>query len=219
MIRNFRDLGGISTQCGREIPSGLLFRSANLSTATDEDLDRISTVIDLRTATGRERWPDRLPQHVAYHPIPIFDEATAGITREASLDFVPDMVSLYRKMVVSCQSAIQSVLSIIFTHDYSTGGCLWHCTAGKDRCGVITAYVLAALGVSREEIIKDYMRSNDACIPEADSVRARLIEAGKPAPEANKVWDVFIAKENYINAALDAMNFEEKPDFQKKVLG
>ena len=93
MIRNFRDLGGISTQCGREIPSGLLFRSANLSTATDEDLDRISTVIDLRTATGRERWPDRLPQHVAYHPIPIFDEATAGITREASLDSVPDMVS------------------------------------------------------------------------------------------------------------------------------
>ena len=84
---------------------------------------------------------------------------------------------------------------------------------------MITAYVLAALGVSREEIIKDYMRSNDACIPEADSVRARLIEAGKPAPEANKVWDVFIAKENYINAALDAMNFEEKPDFQKKVLG
>lgn len=219
MIRNFRDLGGIQTRSSLRIPNGFLFRSANLSSATEEDLARISTVIDLRTATGRERSPDRLPQRITYHAIPIFDEATAGITRDASLDTVPDMVSLYREMVVSCQPAIQSVLSIIFSHDYSTGGCLWHCTAGKDRCGVITACVLAALGVSKDEIIKDYMRSNDACIPEADSVRARLIEAGKTALEANKVWDVFIAKENYINAALDAMTFEEKPDFQKKILG
>ena len=122
-------------------------------------------------------------------------------------------------MAVSCQPAIQSVLSIIFSHDYSSGGCLWHCTAGKDRSGVITAYVLAALGVGKEEIIRDYMRSNDACIPEANSDRARLIEAGKTTLEANEVWDVFIAKENYINAALDAMNFDENPDFQKKILG
>ena len=219
MIRNFRDLGGIRTRSGLMIPNGMLFRSANLSAASEEDLTGISTVIDLRTATGRERWPDRLPQYIAYHAFPIFDEATAGITREASLDTVPDMVSLYRKMVDSCQPAIQSVLSIIFSHDYSTGGCLWHCTAGKDRCGVITAYVLAALGVNKEEIIMDYMRSNDACIPEADSVRVQLIESGKTALEADKVWDVFIAKESYINAALGAMNFDEDPDFQKKILG
>ena len=160
MIRNLRDLGGIINCHGEVIPCRMFYRSANLSDATPDDLTGISEVIDLRTATGRERAPDQIPEHITYHAIPIVDEATAGITQDASLDSIPDMVSLYRKMVISCQSAIQSVLSIVFSHDYSSGGVLWHCTAGKDRSGLITAYVLAALGVTREEIMKDYMLSN-----------------------------------------------------------
>lgn len=219
MIRNLRDLGGIINCHGEVIPCRMFYRSANLSDATPDDLTGISEVIDLRTATGRERAPDQIPEHITYHAIPIVDEATAGITQDASLDSIPDMVSLYRKMVISCQSAIQSVLSIVFSHDYSSGGVLWHCTAGKDRSGLITAYVLAALGVTREEIMKDYMLSNAACIPEADTVRAQLIAAGKTAEEADKVWNVFIAKPEYLQSALDIMDFEENREFRQKVLG
>ena len=219
MIRNFRDLSGIKNSHGQVIPSGMLFRSANLSAAEPSDLAGISAVIDLRTDIGRERAPDRIPGNVSYHILPIFDEQAAGITRSASLDTVPDMVSLYREMITEHQDTIQAVLSVIFSHDFSTGGVLWHCTAGKDRCGVITAYVLAALGVGNEAIMADYMRSNDACIPEADAIREKLLAAGKAKEEADKVWDVFIAKEKYLNAALAEMTFEENPEFQKKIFG
>jgi len=217
MIRNFRDLGGIKNSRGQTIPRGMLFRSANLSTAESSELAGISTVIDLRTDIGRERAPDIIPEGITCHIVPIFDEQAAGITRSASLDTVPDMVSLYRKMVVEHQDAVQKALSIIFTHDFSTGGILWHCTAGKDRCGVITAYVLSALGVDRETIMADYMLSNAACIPEADGIRERLISSGKTRAETDKVWNVFIAKEEYLNAALNEMRFEENADFQRKI--
>ena len=217
MIRNFRDLGGIKNSRGQIIPSGMLFRSANLSAAESSELAGISTVIDLRTDIGRERAPDQIPEGISNHIIPIFDEQAAGITRSASLDTVPDMVSLYRKMVTEHQDAVQSVLSLIFTHDFSSGGVLWHCTAGKDRCGVITAYVLSALGMSKATIMADYMLSNAACIPEADSVREKLLAAGKTHEEADKVWNVFIAKEEYLNAALDEMVFEENSEFQQKI--
>lgn len=217
MIRNFRDLGGIKNSRGQVIPSGMLFRSANLSAAEPSELAGISTVIDLRTDIGRERAPDHIPGNISYHIIPIFDEQAAGITRNASLDEVPDMVNLYRKMVTEHQDAVQAVLSVIFAHDFTTGGVLWHCTAGKDRCGVITAYVLSALGVDKASIMADYMFSNVACIPEADGIREKLLAAGKTQEEADKVWNVFIAKEAYLNAALGEMTFEENSEFQQKI--
>ena len=217
MIHNFRDLGGIKNSRGQAIPSGLLFRSANLNAAAPSDLNGISTVIDLRTDIGRERAPDQIPENISYHSIPLFDAQAAGITRSASLDTVPDMVTLYRKMITEHREAVQAVLSIIFTHDFSSGGILWHCTAGKDRCGVITAHVLAALGVDRDTIMADYMLSNAACIPEADAIRESLLTAGKSQEEADKVWNAFIAKEEYMNAALDEMTFEENSEFQKKI--
>ena len=37
---------------------------------------------------------------------------------------------------------------------------LFHCTAGKDRTGIVSMALLKSYGVSDEEIIKDYMRTN-----------------------------------------------------------
>lgn len=217
MIRNLRDLGGIQNLHGQIIPRGMLLRSANLSQAEPSELTGVSSVIDLRTDTGRERAPDQLPPHISYHAVPIFDEQAAGITRSGSLDSVPNMVSLYQKMITEHQDAVQKVLSIIFHHDYASGAILWHCTAGKDRCGVITAHVLAALGVDRDTIMADYLISNEACIPEANAIREKLLAAGKSQDEADQIWDVFIAKEEYLNAALNHMVFEENPEFQQRI--
>ena len=219
MISNFRDLGGIKTKTGRVIPEGMLFRSANLHQALPQELDGISAVIDLRTETERGLLPDAVPDRIAYYMMPIFDEATASITRERSLSSVPEMVPLYRKMVVSCQPAIQRVLSVIQNHDFSDGGILWHCTAGKDRCGVITAYVLSSLGVSTEDIMTDYMISNESCVSEAEAMVAKL--AGKQLREEERqgIWDAFIAKEEYLQAAFEEMHFEENEAFQRRIFG
>ena len=60
---------------------------------------------------------------------------------------------------------------------------------------------------------------NHPFVPEADGIREKLLTAVKSQEEANKIWNVFIAKEEYLNAALDKMTFEENPEFQKKIFG
>ena len=218
-IINARDLGGLTTRERKTIRKGLLLRSANLSQATEADLTklrqdyRLSAVIDLRTAVERKEKPDRIPEGVEYRINPIFDEATAGITREgdapSSLS-LPDMVSLYRTMIVAepCRAAFHETLTAIFTHDFEKGAVLWHCTAGKDRCGIVSSLVLAALGVSREEIMKDYAVNADEFIVQADALYRRALRSGRPEPVAAAARDVFLALPKYMESAFHAIDEE-----------
>ena len=68
---------------------------------------------------------------------------------------------------------------------------LWHCSAGKDRCGMASALVETALGVPWDLVEKDYLATNE------------LIEA-KGA--AQNMFDVGGVDARYLHAALDAVN-------------
>ena len=216
-IINARDLGGLTTADGKKIRKGLLLRAANLSQATDADLAklrrdyRLSSIIDLRTAVERKEKPDRIPEDVELRIHPIFDEATAGITREdktLSPFSLPDMVSLYRTMIVAepCRAALHEVLTAIFTHDFEKGAVLWHCTAGKDRCGIVSSLVLSALGVSREEIMHDYAVNADEFIVQADALYRRALRSGRPETVAAAARDVFLALPKYLESAFRAID-------------
>lgn len=216
-IINARDLGGLTTADGKKIRKGLLLRAANLSQATEADLAklrrdyRLSSVIDLRTAVERKEKPDCIPEDVELRIHPIFDEATAGITREdktSSPFSLPDMVSLYRTMIVAepCRAALHDVLTAIFTHDFEKGSVLWHCTAGKDRCGIVSSLVLSALGVSREEIMHDYAVNADEFIVQADALYRRALRSGRPEPVAAAARDVFLALPKYMVSAFRAID-------------
>ena len=216
-IINARDLGGLTTTGGETIRKGLLLRAANLSQATEADLAklrrdyRLSSIIDLRTAVERKEKPDCIPEDVELRIHPIFDEATAGITREdktSSPFSLPDMVSLYRTMIVAepCRAALHEVLTAIFAHDFEKGAVLWHCTAGKDRCGIVSSLVLSALGVSREEIIKDYAVNADEFIVQAAALYRRALRSGRPEPAAAAARDVFLALPKYLESAFRAID-------------
>ena len=216
-IINARDLGGLTTTGGETIRKGLLLRAANLSQATDADLAklrrdyRLSSIIDLRTAVERKEKPDRIPEDVELRIHPIFDEATAGITREdktSSPFSLPDMVSLYRTMIVAepCRAALHEVLTAIFTHNFEKGAVLWHCTAGKDRCGIVSSLVLSALGVSREEIMHDYAVNADEFIVQADALYRRALRCGRSEPVAAAARDVFLALPKYLESAFRAID-------------
>ena len=218
-IINARDLGGLTTMDGKTIRKGLLLRTANLSQATEADLSklrqdyRLSAVIDLRTAVERKERPDRIPEGVEYRITPIFDEAIAGITREGDTPSpfsLPDMVSLYRTMIIAepCRAALHEVLTAIFAHDFEKGAVLWHCTAGKDRGGIVSSLVLAALGVSREEIMKDYAVNADEFIVQADALYRRALRSGRPEPVAAAARDVFLALPRYMESAFRAIDEE-----------
>ncbi len=205
MIQNMRDLGGIRTVDGRQIRSGLLFRSAHLFQAEDGDLKGISSVIDLRTPGERREAPDQTCGR-EYLPIAVFDDITAGISHEQGTanQVFPDMAALYGQMMNECAGSFRKVLLAIMRHDYSGGGILWHCTEGKDRCGMTAALVLEALGADRETILADYLRTNEVNLPKAIAVRQRAAVTHGEA-FAESLYQAYIADERYLRAAWEAM--------------
>ncbi len=213
MIQNIRDLGGLPARGGKIIREGCLVRSANLTQAEAQDLAGISAVIDLRTTVERSQGPDMVHGR-EYLPMPVFDEMRAGISHEigAEKNGVPDMRILYRWMIEKHGSAFSKVLSAIMNHDFSSGAILWHCTEGKDRCGLTSALVLELLGVERDVIMEDYLKTNEINLSRAARIREQLKESRGEA-FAESIYKAFIADAAYLEAAWEAMG----PDYFGKI--
>ncbi len=181
---NLRDLGGIPC-AGGEVPRGLFLRSGELSILTPEECAalcreyHIRCVIDLRTHIEAAEFPDPLPEGVTYLSVPMIKESTVGITHEQGSDpiaiirgqrkhperlkaMIPDFTALYHDVVTDdySKSQIASVVAKL-RENADQGVCtLFHCTAGKDRTGIVSMALLKTYGVSDEAIIKDYLLTN-----------------------------------------------------------
>lgn len=219
-ISNARDMGGLHTVQGYIISSRFLIRSANLSDATEADKKilhekyRLSKVIDLRTEIERKEMPDLSMTNVDYLPIPIFDESVAGISHEKTScneqlsAVIPKLGQLYRTMVTdsSCRENLGKAARCVMEHDFSKGCVLWHCTEGKDRCGLLSAVLLLALGVERRIIMEDYLLTNYVNFAKSERYYHMMLAAGKTETEAEAIRDIFLAKEEYLNAAFSAID-------------
>ena len=208
MIQNKRDLGGIRTKDNRVIRPGMIVRSAQLAKAEDNDLDGIATIIDLRSIAERDEMPDQTCGR-EYLPLPIFAKVNDGVDgvsheekKEQSL--IPDMAVLYGILMRQYAESFRTVLLAIMQHDYSKGAVLWHCSEGKDRCGMTTALVLEALGVDRKIILEDYLKTNLVNLPKARKIREELMEThGREMAEG--AYQAYIADERYLRAAWEEM--------------
>jgi protein-tyrosine phosphatase len=205
MIQNMRDLGGLPAGDGRKIRPGMLIRSAQLAQADAEDLEHVAAVIDLRTIREREEMPDRV-HSCRYLPMPVFDEFKPGVSHEGEADRqrLPDMAVLYGILVRNYADSFRKILTAIMQHDFSEGAVLWHCTEGKDRCGMTAALVLEALGVSRDAIMRDYLETNRTSLLRARGVYERLLPL-RGEVFARSVYRAYVADERYLRAAWDAM--------------
>ena len=212
-VGNIRDLGGTGMKNGSMIRYGCLIRSAHLGYAAKADVQllqekyRLSRIIDLRTGGERSELPDQ-SFGVENLSLPIFNDFKAGISHEQQqrqLD-IPLMTDLYRHIMTDSASiaGFHNVLNAIFTHDYRKGSVLWHCTEGKDRCGMTTVLVLTALGADRETILEDYLETNKVNIPKARAMYEQVLPVKGPEAAEN-IYQAYIADENYLNAAWEVM--------------
>jgi protein tyrosine/serine phosphatase len=172
---NFRDLGGYRTSDGRRFRTGLVFRSDGLQLLSEADLQKLrdeiglGAIIDLRSSLEvSEAGCGGIIDQATLYPVPLFPEA-GGQSREALENFkMPsDMGDLYYLMLVAAQQPIVEVVRLLA--DFETPA-VFHCAAGKDRTGVISALLLSLLGVPDETIILDYAFSRQ----NIDLINARL---------------------------------------------
>jgi protein-tyrosine phosphatase len=107
--------------------------------------------------TGVE--PAERPDDTGVEPAERPEETAPTIPDEATA--VEHMMTSYSRFpsLDGARDAIRSVVDTIVAGD---GGVLVHCAAGKDRAGWTIATVLRAAGVTDEDILADYLRSNDA---------------------------------------------------------
>ena len=173
---NFRDLGGYRTRDGRQLAWRRLFRADGLNKLTERDHRQLTelgltTVIDLRTvdeAEQRGRFPvDAVP--VRYVDLPLTDvlPSTEELPswREASY-----VAARYVDMVTRGGSALTGAIEALASPDGLPA--VFHCSAGKDRTGVLSALVLAFLGVPDETIVEDYALSGAAMVRLLDRLKA-----------------------------------------------
>jgi protein-tyrosine phosphatase len=164
---NLRDLGGYPTADGGFVRWRTLLRSDALTRLDDAGRSvlaglQLRTVIDLRTDEEAQDAPSALGGVGARtFRIPLFTSEALG-----RLD--PELAAVYRYMVDDCGAAIASAVGRLCQEGALPG--LIHCSAGKDRTGLVAALVLGVTGVPDEIIAADYAMSAAYLDPGAASV-------------------------------------------------
>jgi protein-tyrosine phosphatase len=229
---NFRDVADATG-----LRSGRFFRSSELTGLADDGRDElrrlgITDVADLRSPREVERrGPGRVPDDIAIHLLPFPDLAeddddesphehsfTRMLTEQPGDDesitdtAIRYMTEEYRRFPTlgGARGAVRQVISLLG----SGRPVITHCFAGKDRTGFTVAVVLEALGVDRDSIMSDYMRSNDAVAQLRERILSMVHErAGEEMTpeaalfaEARLTDEVLGVREDYLVAARDSID-------------
>jgi protein tyrosine/serine phosphatase len=168
---NFRDLGGLPTEDGGRIRSGLLFRSDTLQELTAADVDvlvrrmRLRLIVDLR-ASGEVAGEGR--GLLEAEPVRHVNLALHSRDQRPIPDLTADTLVQHYLGYLTVSAAAAAEAFRLLAGDGLPA--VVHCAAGKDRTGVMAGLVLRAVGVPVDMVAADYARSADA-VP---SIIARL---------------------------------------------
>jgi protein-tyrosine phosphatase len=167
---NFRDIGGLPTGDGGVVRPGIIYRSegpASFAPVHREELAalKIKLVCDLRSAGERDKdpndWADAarllnldvtadLRVQTSNGWTALKDDPTETAARRA-------LVENYASIPAAIHPHLRHLVEAIVAGEAPI---LVHCTAGKDRTGVLIALLLTAVGVADDVVIADYERSD-----------------------------------------------------------
>ena len=155
-LPNLRDVAGLAADDGRRVRPGVLLRSA-LPRHDDVVPDDLawppSVVVDLRSPFELRNGHPLAHLEARLVNLPLLDALRPGNQGAESL------VALYPVLL---EDAAHMLVGLVGEVADADGPVLVHCAAGKDRTGVGVALVLRLLGVSRDDVIADYLLSEHA---------------------------------------------------------
>lgn len=229
---NFRDAGGHRTENGQWVKTGILYRSDQLDRLSDDDLGRmlalnVGTIVDLRTQSERSHEPDRVPAGVTHMVLDVAKDAEGSIGGDMRSAMAKIAAGEGAKMLIEANrdfvnvaSARHSYAELIKKVAYGDDALVYHCTAGKDRTGWASAVILSLLGVSRTEIVKDYMASNQY-LAEKNKRTLAMVKAANPTFVAQHLEDVMTVRPEFIEAAFHEVDvqFGSMENYAQNALG
>jgi protein-tyrosine phosphatase len=129
----------------------------------------LTTVVDLRQGDELTRDPSRLQGRagVDVHNIEIWGRIYASGAQRPADQF--DITAFY---IAALDHAGPAFVHVIDVLTRAPGASMFHCTAGKDRTGLVAALILEAVGVGRDVIIDDFALTEDRIEP----LRVRLLD-------------------------------------------
>jgi protein-tyrosine phosphatase len=224
-VENARDMGSLAMQNGQTVLTGMLVRSGNLTKATDSDVAmlkekyHLTDVFDFRFEAEANAAPDRIIDGVSYTHLSTlpkafiqgFSSSRADTTKMDTRDmlavlmkyaFEPKAQTMARQLypAIVTDSAAQHYYGVFLRGVLrAEGGVLWHCSQGKDRAGWASAFLLAALGASRETIVEDFDLSNQSYARQVEALTAKVQEkeGGKEAVAFVRAM-VGVSRENFV---------------------
>jgi protein-tyrosine phosphatase len=201
---NVRDLGGHPTRDGGETRYGEVVRADSIRQLTRAGWEAavaygIRTAVDLRGEHElRDDPPDELPidvVHVAFMEANEEDWRSVEAELRAIVDSSPEPAALTRDFYLTFlehfrENAAAGVRAVARA---PAGGVVVHCVGGKDRTGLLCAFLLDLAGVAAEEIAADYGLSEERLRPrheawlaeaETEAERERIHRISRTPPEA-----------------------------------
>jgi len=168
----------------------------------------VTKVFDLRSDTEIRKYNTPQPHIDGVEVIhtPVFQTA----------DYSPEMMAKRYQLYASGKTeAFLELYSQILDHggpafgailrhirDKPNEGCIFHCTAGKDRTGIIAAIILKLAGVPDEEISKDYALTRVGREPAREMIMSRLSKEPLFASNNEAALNMFTCRHETMQAFL-----------------
>ena len=173
---NVRDLGGLPTRDGGSTRFGALVRADSVRQLTEDGWQAlvdhgVRTVIDLREDDERAGDPPaELPVEVVH--VPFFqsteeDRHEMAAELDAAVAAAPDVATATRDVYLIFLERFRANIAVAVraVARAPEGGVVIHCAGGKDRTGLLSAFLLHLAGVADDEIVTDYALSEERLRP------------------------------------------------------
>ncbi|KAG5491137.1 hypothetical protein JIQ42_01032 [Leishmania sp. Namibia] len=212
---NFRDLGGYATTCGRRVREGVVFRSDSLhnvpQAAAQEvlvDQLRLTHSFDFRSPHEVNHKPYSFP-NIEHVFVPIGGSIVEKLWEpdaEVTPEYMRELVhATYRDRIDNYSHQLAQVLQFLTSTHFGANGrqqsIVFHCTAGKDRTGLMAAIILHLVGVPRDTILEDYMLTS-VCLKRPTEANSYYDSTRISDAAIDVIWGIDSA---YLNAAFDYM--------------